>query len=109
MAFQVEGLVMTDMQQYYTDNSREKPSFLDGSDLRKWISDCTCGVCRKTSVKLETGTQSLVEQYRMTTRVSNPRLTDHHYLLCPFEIPAFVFKTRTWGENLHQPKAMAVY
>ncbi|KAG6362329.1 hypothetical protein INS49_010559 [Diaporthe citri] len=104
----VEGLVMTDMQQYYTANSRLKPDFLDGSDLRRWISDCICAVCRMKSINLETSAQSIFEKYCKKTRLTSPKLTDHQYLLCPFEIPAFVFKTRTWDtfhvKNFREPQ-----
>ncbi|KAL2281949.1 hypothetical protein FJTKL_11220 [Diaporthe vaccinii] len=99
---------MTDMQQYYIANTSAKPDFLDGSDLRRWTSDCTCAVCKKRSINLEISTQSIFEKYCKKTRLKYPELTDHQYLLCPFEIPAFVFKTRTWDtfhvKNFREPQ-----
>lgn len=97
---------MTDMQEYYA-NISTKPNFLDDSDLRKWVSDCICDVCRK-SIKLETEMDFILAEYCKTTRIVSPELSDHRYLLCPYEIPAFVFKTRTWGETLFQPRVVAV-
>lgn len=93
---------MTDMQQYYADNHTSKPQFTDVSDLRRWTTDCTCAVCKVRSVDLVAAARSNFEDYQTATRVDNPELTDHKYLLCPFEIPAFVFKTRSWGEDSYQ-------
>lgn len=89
---------MTDVQQYYAAFFPSKPAFLDTSDLRRWTTDCTCAICKQRSINLETGARSIFEDYTLITRVGSQKLTDHEYLLCPFEVPAFVFKTRTWGE-----------
>lgn len=97
---QVEGLVMTDAQQYYAENQDSRREHLEGSDLRRWTNDCVCSVCKQRSIKLETGTQSMFESYSKITRLRTSQLSDHKYLLCPFEVPAFVFKTRSWGKTL---------
>jgi hypothetical protein len=107
-AVQVEGLVMTDMQQYYAADFPSKPLFLDGSDLRRWATDCICAVCKQRSINLETGARSVFEDYTLITRIGSPELSEHEYLLCPFEVPAFVFKTRTWGESICQSQTGAL-
>lgn len=95
----VEGLVMTDMQQYHSEPQSSRPVFLDNSDLRSWTTDCTCVVCKQRSINLDTEAESMFENFNgLTTPVNDPQLSDHEYLLCPFEMPAFVFKTRKWGE-----------
>ncbi|KAG8157941.1 hypothetical protein KVR01_012213 [Diaporthe batatas] len=92
----VEGLVMTDARQYYAENLDSTRSQLEGSDLRRWTNDCVCSVCKQRSIKLETGTQTMFENYSKITRLRWSQLSDHQYLLCPSEVPAFVFKSRSW-------------
>lgn len=101
-ALQVEGLVMTDMQEHYAADYDSRPRVLDSSDLRRWTTDCNCAVCKQRSINLETGMRSIFEDYQSATPVDDPELSDHEYLLCPSQVPAFVFKTRTWGEASDQ-------
>lgn len=93
---QVDGLVMTDMKEYYTKEPLSKPAFIDRSDLRNWKSDCICSCCKQgngTSPRLDKKDWS---SFQIMSAKS--KLTDALYLLCPSEIPAFVFRTRIWGE-----------
>jgi hypothetical protein len=131
--YQVEGMVMVDINSYYSEKRREDakerraevnmrppppppppgsfagpyanieasndhiPVLMDDSDQRNFISDCPCHVCingkgataRKTAI---------FESYDRITLTSNRQPNDHQYFLCPKHIPAFVFKTRTWGK-----------
>lgn len=99
---------MTDMQQFYNEKRFLKPKFRDTSDIRRWITDCTCTVCKQRSVNLETETESIFGDYTILTPKDNPNLSDHEYLLCPFEISAFVFKTRSWGKFLRWSGAVVL-
>lgn len=90
---------MTDMQQYYKAGTAPKPDFLDNSDIRRWRKDCTYAACKRRTMNLqEARTEFMFEGYYHITHIIAPELGTHQYLLCPFEIPAFVFKTRSWGK-----------
>lgn len=86
---------MTDMKQYYTDETHRKPAFLDRSDFRNWTSDCTCSAC-KQGKRIPRSTRNDWSTFDTLEAKSN--LDPAEYLLCPSEIPAFVFRTRTWRE-----------
>ena len=88
---------MTDLVSYFTQNQYSKPELLDMSDLRNWISDCTCAVCGS---RPKNSVSSLFEEYNQMTVEDMGELTPHMYLLCPIEIEAYVFRTRTWGESV---------
>ncbi|KAI1744781.1 P-loop containing nucleoside triphosphate hydrolase protein [Xylaria scruposa] len=98
---EVDGLVMADMKSYYAHTSN-KMRLMDTGDCRNWSSDCKCGACirKMTNEKDSSKTVSLFEDYNCITIERTENLTPHQYFLCHFEIPAFVFKTRTW-ETLH--------
>lgn len=93
---QVDGLVMTDVKQYYSEWTRRKPEFMDRSDLGVWTSDCTCSACKQgrgTIARPSNGWSTF-------TKLSDKsELDPADYLLCPSEIPAFVFRSRHWGES----------
>ncbi|KAI1362157.1 P-loop containing nucleoside triphosphate hydrolase protein [Xylaria arbuscula] len=94
---EVDSLVMVDMQSYFLAGGTG-PKLLDTTDSRNWMSDCKCEVCKKKIENEENrvGMVSLFEDYNNIVPDEDNTLTDHQYLLCDFEIPAFVFKTRTW-------------
>ncbi|KAJ3576726.1 hypothetical protein NPX13_g3611 [Xylaria arbuscula] len=98
---EVDSLVMVDMQSYFLAEGT-RPEQLDTTDSRNWTSDCKCEVCRKKIENEENRVEmvSLFEDYNKIVPDEDDTLTDHQYLLCDFEIPAFVFKTRTW-ESFH--------
>ncbi|KAF2432110.1 P-loop containing nucleoside triphosphate hydrolase protein [Tothia fuscella] len=89
---------------HYQGHSRSfpynKPDLMTSTDLRNWTSDCNCTVCRQKPKDKDSGVARLFEHYNFNTPKFPFNITDHHYFLCPVEIPAFVFRTRTW-ENLH--------
>jgi len=90
---------MVDMEGYFEDPSVvERPLFLDNTDCRNWLSDCRCAVC-KARGKEDRDTQPLFDEYNSISPSDYDDLTPHQYLLCPSQIPAFVFRTRTWGET----------
>ncbi|KAI1750558.1 P-loop containing nucleoside triphosphate hydrolase protein [Xylaria castorea] len=96
---EIDGLVMADMKSYYAHTST-KLNLMDTSDCRNWISDCKCEVCKSkmTNKKDSSKIVSLFEDYNYIAIESTTTLTPHQYFLCHFEMPAFVFKTRTWGK-----------
>ncbi|KAF9891838.1 hypothetical protein FE257_003323 [Aspergillus nanangensis] len=105
----VDGLVMADLVSYYTHTLSPKPILMDISDCRNWSSDCECSICKGKRAGQQRNLESRFEDYNLLTLESNDKdlkleadceLTPHQYLLCPAEIPAYVFKTRTW-ETLH--------
>jgi hypothetical protein len=88
---------MVDLEGYYEGPlSTARPDQMKDDDCRNWLSDCQCAVCR--SRKKAAG-EPLFMSYNNITPVQWDELTPHQYLLCPFEIPAFVFRTRTWGKR----------
>ncbi|KAI0099050.1 P-loop containing nucleoside triphosphate hydrolase protein [Nemania sp. FL0031] len=95
-----EVSMMVDMKSYYSDHPR--PHLMDSKDCRKWRSDCKCEVCKSkmTDEKDSNKIVSLFEGYNNITVEGWDALPPHMYFLCYPEMPAFVFKTRTW-ETLH--------
>ena len=91
---------MVDMQSYLEDPNHICPNLMDTADCRNWTSDCKCKVCRKRVEDEKDGVEMffLFEDYNHLAPESTYELTTHQYFLCNFEMPAFVFKTRTWGE-----------
>lgn len=87
---------MTDMKQYYTHESHLKPQFISDSDQRNWISDCTCSVCKRGKRTTPQLTKEDWSNFYVMSATSE--LSSTEYLLCPSEIPAFIFRTRTWGK-----------
>ncbi|KAI0448307.1 P-loop containing nucleoside triphosphate hydrolase protein [Xylaria acuta] len=98
---EVDGLVMADMKSYYASTSN-KLYLMDMADCRNWTSDCKCEVCKSKIADKKDGskTTSLFEDYNHIAIETQSTLTPHQYFLCRFEMPTFVFKTRTW-ETLH--------
>jgi len=108
--FQVQGLVMVDINAYYDEDHRKNaqgrspgfkiPILMTSYDQRTYISDCPCRVCtnKKSLTAIRT---ALFEDYNSITLTSGEEPTDHLYFLCPKKIPIFVFKTRTWGTAPH--------
>lgn len=68
-------------------------------DLRGWQSDCSCTVCQQRKTRSDKPIVSLFENYQWFSPSEIETLTDHQYMLCPLEIPAFVFRTRVWGRR----------
>lgn len=93
---QVDGLVMTDLKQFYKDSPHRKPDFIDDMDLGVWTSDCTCSACKQGK-----GTTRRTRDDWSTFKLASDqsKLEPAEYLLCPREIPAFFFRTRAWGES----------
>lgn len=91
---QVDGLVMTDVKQFYADRPRRNPEFLDRTDLGVWTSDCTCHACKQGK-----GTTRRARDDWSTFRLMSDKseLGPAEFLLCSGEIPAYVFRTRAWG------------
>jgi hypothetical protein len=96
---QVDGLVMVDLKTYYADFPSMKPRLMGGGDCRKWISDCTCIVCKEKKGTETKKLQSPFETYNGITLEQWDNIETHQYFLCPKEIDAFVFRTRSWGKD----------
>ncbi|KAI8950128.1 P-loop containing nucleoside triphosphate hydrolase protein [Xylaria longipes] len=98
---EVDGLVMTDMKSYYSQTLKEL-ALMNTKDCRNWTSDCKCEICKIKMTKEKNRSQmvSLYEDYNYIAIETQSTLTPHQYFLCHFKMPAFVFKTRTWGKFL---------
>ncbi|KAF2104706.1 ATPase [Rhizodiscina lignyota] len=83
-------------KQWMPHSGSRAPRLRDRTDLRNWNSDCTCSICRQPNRKHEKKTQPLFDGYNNITLEGWDDLNPHQYLLCPLEMPAFVFRTRTW-------------
>ena len=89
---------MVDLEDYH-GGSTWKPDLIDDNDCRNWVSDCQCFVCKDRRKVAKEGRYHLFADYGFITPIQRDELTRHQYLLCPFEIPAFVFRTRNWGKQ----------
>jgi hypothetical protein len=90
---------MADVESFYAENPTRKPELLpDTSDCRNWISDCTCPFCKEKKIAKTKRVASSFEDYNTVSLEWSESLSTHQYLLCPNDIRAFVFRTRTWGE-----------
>jgi hypothetical protein len=92
---------MVDLKTYYSGEGLDKrPNLLyNDMDSRTWISDCGCELCqnrRGEKIKIEKNPWAA---YHKISQESYHKVTDHICFLCPAEVPAFIFKTRTWGES----------
>ncbi|KAF8846682.1 hypothetical protein BDZ45DRAFT_812136 [Acephala macrosclerotiorum] len=105
---QIDGLVMVDMEKYYSeidhDKSEEstKPEVSLLRPEKSWVTDCSCFLCRfrkeeRSKTEREPG---VFEDYHGIYPEERASLTPHQLFLLPPNIWAFVFKTRTW-EQLH--------
>lgn len=95
LLFQVDGLVMVDMESSDSEKACLKPN----TDCRDFISDCVCRVCRKRHEIGDKKMLALFEDYCYISPTELDQLSNHQYLLCPYQIPAFIFKTREWGKG----------
>jgi hypothetical protein len=92
---------MLDIDMYHQSHNKSV-LILDDSiydDLRAWQSDCSCTVCKQTKTGSDKAMASLFENYVSIDPSKTETLTGHQYMLCPVEIPAFVFRTRVWGRR----------
>jgi hypothetical protein len=100
---------MVDLKNYYENQKARRryspsetihlgpPTLMDESDLRNWTSDCDCTICIKMIGQVMTDSKFPAGEYNRITNMHTSSLPDHHYLLCPKVIRAFIFKTRSWG------------
>jgi len=90
---------MVDLEGFYEQSVySEKPKLLKSDDCRKWGSDCQCIACRDRRKNVEEGSSFFIRYHDITPLQWEEGLTDHQYLLCPYEIRAFAFRTRSWGK-----------
>lgn len=96
---------MSDIRSYLGSRSihdeDRSHTFLNDEDLRSWITDCECARCKATkyekshesewavfkNIEVDGGTDLFAEE---TLKLI--------FLILPNRIPAYVFRTRTWGE-----------
>ncbi|VUC25648.1 unnamed protein product [Clonostachys rosea] len=97
---EVNGFVVTDLKSFYENLSRRLPRFLDDSDIRVQSSACRCLVCQRRKIQGEVAMSQKFIEYCGVIGPGSGRMRDRDFFLCPFSIPAFVLKTRTW-ELLH--------
>lgn len=99
---QVEGLVMVDMEKYYTEIDRKNgtptiPVVTHLTPEKSWVTDCSCIVCWRRKEESST-TEEAFGEYHGIYPGDKDTLTPHQLFLLPAIIWAFVFKTRTWGQ-----------
>ncbi|KAI1854569.1 hypothetical protein JX265_007560 [Neoarthrinium moseri] len=103
---EIDGLVMTDLKAYYIEHAHHKPNLMDAGDCRDWTTDCMCSSCRQYKTVAREEQKSPFSSYNKITL--KRKLTAHQYLLCQYEIEAFIFATRDWEmlhvKNLADPK-----
>ncbi|KAI7779314.1 Protein MSP1 [Diaporthe eres] len=93
---EIDGLVMADLETFYATTNTRRPTLLQDSDCRKFYSDCTCRICQEKTAAGEGEVKSIFDDYNSILPSEASDLSRHMYLLCPRELPAFVFKWRTW-------------
>ncbi|OIW32701.1 P-loop containing nucleoside triphosphate hydrolase protein [Coniochaeta ligniaria NRRL 30616] len=106
---EVRGMVMTDMMSYYELPQKKQPMYMNTDDLRDFISDCRCQGCEIFDKRYPKAKKtSKFQDYTWNNRSARPILDDNKYLLCPYQLPVFVFGTRTWEmvhiKNLSAPR-----
>lgn len=93
---------MTDMDNYYLEHEDKKPILMDKEDCRIYISDCHCPVCKvqRSGSSMDNKAKGKFDEYnQMEPKKRDSYGTTHKFALLPFQIQAFVFKTRAWGES----------
>ncbi|KAK8016659.1 hypothetical protein PG993_014848 [Apiospora rasikravindrae] len=105
---QIDGLVMADAHLAVSSNPPSR--LMDGSDLRKGGFHCPCAVCQATRAGGgESDFEAIFERYDAigAEKWEEHQLTSHQYLLCPYVVRVFVFRTRSWEKvhvkNLSEP------
>lgn len=92
---------MADLDAYYAERQHALPVLLDSTaDRRAWISDCTCLVCSRRRGNNKEKPAEIFEIMELIYPKVTTELTNHAYLLLPKSISAYVFRTRSWGEQL---------
>lgn len=95
---QIDGLVMTDPKSHYAHS--QPPHLMDDTDCRNWVTDCVCATCRERKAdSSEKQITSLFGDYNYIDVEDEGELTAHQYLVCNFEMHAYVFSTRKWGKQ----------
>ena len=88
--------MIADLETYYATTNARRPILLEESDCRKYYSDCTCRICQEKTAAGEGDVKSIFDDYNDIVPSEANDLTRHMYLLCPRQLPAFVFKWRSW-------------
>ncbi|KAI1877844.1 uncharacterized protein JN550_000026 [Neoarthrinium moseri] len=103
---EVEGLVMIDLAAQYMERGYDRPVLMGDDDCRNWATDCVCSFCRQYKPTARGKPASAFSKYNYITL--EEQLTSHQYLLCQYEVMAFIFATRHWEtlhvKNLAEPK-----
>lgn len=87
---------MADLETYYATTNARRPNLLPRSDCRKFNSDCVCIICQKNTAAGEGDVESIFDDFNEIVPSKVNDLSRHMYLLCPSQIPAFIFKWRIW-------------
>lgn len=90
---------MIDMESSHLGTKRH----MLNTDFRNFISDCVCRVCRERRGTGDKKVLALFEDYCDMSPTERNQLSNHQYFLCPYQIPAFIFKTREWGKGRLRP------
>ncbi|KAK6859647.1 P-loop containing nucleoside triphosphate hydrolase protein [Apiospora arundinis] len=102
----VQGLVMADAD--LALSYKPQQDFMSSDDLDQKGWRCECSVCHSTQTDGNGNAQSPFACYDKiaSQHWEEGNMTAHHYILCPFEVIVFVFKTRTWVhiQNLRDPE-----
>ncbi|KAF5500539.1 Lon protease [Colletotrichum siamense] len=102
----MDSLVMVDLKTVYDDEIDEVPVQLAQQDLRSWVSDCTCDVCRRRKQDESQLKRDAPQFVSFGNKTKD--FTAHELLLMPKFVTAYVFRTRTWEPvrvcDLHEPE-----
>lgn len=89
---------MADLKKYLALHPDDIPEVDEALASQRWTTDCVCPVCLERRKDSDNTITAPFSDYDSSTLEDRDELTQHEYLLCPFETPVFVFKTRSWGE-----------
>lgn len=85
------------MDSYYLEHPGERPKLMDDTDCRASVSDCLCEVCWEQQQQRVKNPKGKFGDYNTIEPSRQEELgTKHKYVLLPWQMPAYVFKTRSW-------------
>lgn len=86
---------MVDTESAYKDEY-DRPGFLEADNERfVGFNDCFCPVCIKSQDR-NSDIPAKFADYDDIWPLLREKLTNHQYFLCTREVPAFVFRVRSW-------------
>lgn len=87
---------MVDFETFYAAFPKSIPRAMEQDDIRDWVSDCTCEVCRRS--KQEESQHKRIPPLFVSFGNKSADFSPQELLLMPTSVSAYVFRTREWGE-----------